>query len=212
MEIEKAYFTLPEILARWSMPEADLAYLAENDRVRLSIRILNLPIEFGDYEETDDGRHFSIPWEQGYFNGLLDLHVRDVFQLFRIGEVSLCQFRTERAGYACFWGSREQLTIRKPDLVLRREERDRLEAETGFRGASGARRDDAFRASATTTISAATAKISGWGRSRHRSCASCTRRRNGATRGRAARRCWRRRDRAASKCPTSSSQSRTGSC
>ena len=31
MEIEKAYFTLPEVLSRWSMPEVDLAYLAEND-------------------------------------------------------------------------------------------------------------------------------------------------------------------------------------
>ena len=148
MEIEKAYFTLPEVLARWSMSETDLAYLAENDKLRLSIRVLNLPVEFGDHEETDDGRHFSIPWEQGNFNGLLDLHVRDVFQLLRHGEVSVCHFRTERAGYACFYGQRESLTIRKPDLVLRREERDRLEAETGFRGASGARRDDAFHASA----------------------------------------------------------------
>jgi hypothetical protein len=32
-------------------------------------------------------------------------------------------------------------------LVLRREERDRFEAETGFRGASGMRPADAFRAS-----------------------------------------------------------------
>ena len=50
MEIEKAYFTLPEVLARWSMPEVDLVYLAENDQLRLSVRILNLPIEFGDFE------------------------------------------------------------------------------------------------------------------------------------------------------------------
>lgn len=49
MEIEKAYFTLPEVLALWSMPEVDLVYLAENDQLRLSVRILNLPIEFGDF-------------------------------------------------------------------------------------------------------------------------------------------------------------------
>ena len=147
MEIEKAYFTLAEVLDRWSLPEADVAYLAENDQLRLSIRILNLPIEFGDYEETDDGQCFSIPCERSSFNGLLDLHVQDVFQLFRLGEVSVTRFRTAKAGYACFWGSRENLKIRKPDLVLRREERDRFEAETGFRGASGMRPADAFRAS-----------------------------------------------------------------
>ena len=94
MEIEKAYFTLGEVLDRWSLPEADVAYLAENDQLRLSIRILNLPIEFGDCEETDDGRCYSIPCERSSFNGLLDLHVQDVFQLFRIGEVSVTRFGT----------------------------------------------------------------------------------------------------------------------
>ena len=42
MEIEKAYFTLPEVLARWSMPEVDLVYLAENDQLRLSVRMTGL--------------------------------------------------------------------------------------------------------------------------------------------------------------------------
>lgn len=148
MEIEKAYFTLPEVLARWSMPEVDLVYLAENDQLRLSIRILNLPIEFGDFEETDDGRCYSIPSERSSFNGLLDLHVQDVFQLFRIGEVSVTRFRTTKADYACFFGSRETLTIRKPDLVLSREERDRFEAKSGFRGAAGVKQANAFHASA----------------------------------------------------------------
>ena len=148
MEIEKAYFTLAEVLDRWSLPEADIAYLAENDQLRLSIRILNLPIEFGDFEETDDGRCYSIPCERSSFNGLLDLHVKDVFQLFRIGEVSVTRFRTTKADYACFFGSRETLTIRKLDLVLSREERDRFEAKSGFRGAAGVKRANAFHASA----------------------------------------------------------------
>jgi hypothetical protein len=148
MEIEKAYFTLPEVLTRWSMPETDLVYLAENDELRLSIRVLNLPIEFGDYEETDDGRCYSIPSERSSFNGLLDLHVQDVFQLFRIGEVSVTRFRTTKADYACFFGSRETLTIRKPDLVLSREECDRFEAKSGFRRAAGVKQAKAFHASA----------------------------------------------------------------
>lgn len=147
MEIEKAYFTLPEVLVRWSMPEVDLVYLAENDQLRLSVRILNLPIEFGDFEETDDGQRFSIPTARSSFNGLLDLHVQDVFQLFRLGEVSITRFRTVKADYACFYGARESLTIRKPDLVLRREERDRFEAVTGFGGAAGTKPAGGFHAS-----------------------------------------------------------------
>lgn len=147
MEIEKAYFTLAEVLDRWSVSEVDVAYLAETDQLRLSIRIFNLPIEFGDFEETDDGRRFSIPGERTSFNGLLDLHVQDVFQLFRIGQVTVTRFRTPKADYACFWGSREMLTIRKRDLVLSRQERDRFEAKFGFRGAAGVPHAKTFHAS-----------------------------------------------------------------
>lgn len=148
MEIEKAYFTLAEVLYRWSVPEADLVYLAENDQLRLSIRILNLPIEFGDFEETDDGRCHAVPTERSSFNGLLDLHVQDVFQLFRVGEVSVTQFLTREADYACFYGWRENLTIRKHDLVLSRKERDRFEAQSGFCGAAGVKQTNAFHTSA----------------------------------------------------------------
>jgi len=125
MEIEKSYFTLPEILERWSMSEADLVYLAENDQLRLSIRVFRLPFEFGDHEETPEGESFYIPWEQEYFSGLLDLHAHDVFQLFRHGEVLLGYFRTPRADYARLWGAREQISVRKRDLLLRREELQR---------------------------------------------------------------------------------------
>ena len=55
MHIEKLYFTLPEILKRWSITEDDLIYLAENDRLRLSVRVFGVPIEFGDFEETPEG-------------------------------------------------------------------------------------------------------------------------------------------------------------
>lgn len=148
MEIEKSYFTLPEVLDRWSMSEADLVYLTENDRLRLSIRVFRLPLEFGDYEETQEGERFSVPWEQGSFSGLLDLYVHDVFQLFRHGEVQVGHFRTPRADYASLWGEREPIAVRKQDLLLRREERDRFEAEIGFGGAAAGPMPGAFHASA----------------------------------------------------------------
>ena len=61
MEIEKAYFTLPEILDRWSISE-DLLYLAENDKLRLSVRIFNLPVEFGENDKLRlSVRVFNLP-------------------------------------------------------------------------------------------------------------------------------------------------------
>ena len=94
MEIEKAYFTLPEILDRWSISEADLIYLAENDKLRLSVRVFGVPLELGDYEETHEGEHFRVPTEQSYYSGLLELHPRDVFQIFRTAELTVSDFRT----------------------------------------------------------------------------------------------------------------------
>lgn len=92
MEIEKSYFTLPEILERWSMSEADLIYLAENDQLRLSIRVFNLAVEFGDYEETPEGERFSVPFERSPFNGLLDLQAHDVFHLTP-SQRTICRLR-----------------------------------------------------------------------------------------------------------------------
>ena len=89
MEIEKAYFTLPEILDRWSISEADLIYLAENDKLRLSVRVFGVPLELGDYEETGEGSSFACLTEQSHYSGLLDLHARDVFQLFRCSRVDI---------------------------------------------------------------------------------------------------------------------------
>ena len=135
MEIEKAYFTLPEILDRWSISEADLIYLAENDKLRLSVRVFGVPLELGDYEETHEGEHFRVPTEQSRFSGLLDLYAHDVFQLFRCSEVHLSDFRTPRASYATLYGEADPIFVMIGDLLLRREERDRFESETGFSGA-----------------------------------------------------------------------------
>ena len=61
MHIDKSYFTLPEILERWQITEADLIYLAENDKLRLSVRVFGVPMEFGDYEEGADGEPGRVP-------------------------------------------------------------------------------------------------------------------------------------------------------
>jgi hypothetical protein len=148
MEIQKSYFTLPEILDRWSISEADLIYLAENDELRLSVRVFGVPLELGDYEETADGEPFRVPWQQSRYSGVLDLHAHDVFQLFRCGEFRVSEFRTPRADYATLWGDAEPVLAMIGDLLLRREERDRFEGETGFSGAEASAMTSAFSATA----------------------------------------------------------------
>ncbi|WP_238538227.1 hypothetical protein, partial [Oceaniovalibus guishaninsula] len=96
------------------------------------MRVFGVPIEFGDYEEAADGEPYRVPHEQSHYSGLLDLHARDVFQLFRCGEVHLESFRTAKADYAETWGDAQPVLVMIGDLLLRRDERDRFEIETGF--------------------------------------------------------------------------------
>lgn len=132
MHIEKSYFTLPEILDRWQITEADLIYLAENDKLRLSVRVFSVRIEFGGYEETAEGEPHRVPWEQSWYSGLLDLHACDAYQLFRCGEIHLSNFRTPKADYGITWGDAQPVLVMIGDLLVRREERERFEIETGF--------------------------------------------------------------------------------
>ena len=38
-------------LERWQLPHRDVAYLAENGLLRLSVRLFGVEMEFGTYEE-----------------------------------------------------------------------------------------------------------------------------------------------------------------
>ena len=147
MHIEKLYFTLPEVIERWQISETDLVYLAENDKLRLSVRVFSEPVEFGDFEEDAEGERFRVPWERKPFSGLLDLHACDVFQLFRCGELHLSEFRTPRAHYAALYGEAEPIFVLIGDLMLRRDERDRFELQSGFSSGGSAIEESTFIAS-----------------------------------------------------------------
>lgn len=148
MHIEKLYYTLPEVIERWRVTETDLVYLAENDHLRLSVRVFHAAVEFGDFEEDAVGQRFRVPWEQQRFSGLLDLYACDVFQLFRCGELHVSEFRTPRADYACLYGEAEPIFVMIGDLLLRREERDRFERQSGFSSGGSAMEESTFIASA----------------------------------------------------------------
>ncbi len=137
MQIEKLYFTLPEILKRWSISEDDLIYLAENDKVRLSVRVFGVRTEFGGFLETPEGERVRVPWENTRFNGLLDLHACDVFHLFRCGEIKIHEFRSSRADYAKIMEGTPAVNVLIGDLLMRRDERDRFEKLKGFSERSG---------------------------------------------------------------------------
>jgi hypothetical protein len=126
--IDKAYFTLEEIEERWSLPRRDIAYLAENGLLRLSVRVFCVRIEHAYMEQTVEGEWCDVPYNHTNHSGLLDLLESDAFELFRDGGTTVTCFYHPREIIRLI-GHTPILEVRISDIVVRREERDRVEAD-----------------------------------------------------------------------------------
>jgi hypothetical protein len=86
-------------------------------------------MEFGIWEHVEDGEPpMSIPQDQCYYDGLVDLYKRDVFALFRDGIAEAAYF-LHGDGYASLMRNGEALSVRYRDLLARDDELQRFEAE-----------------------------------------------------------------------------------
>lgn len=141
--IDKTYYTLDEIQARWDVPRRDLVYLAENGLLALSVRVYGVQLEHGIQEHEDDGRAFSLPEERLWFHGLQDLLPRDVYLLFQNGEGTVHWFAAPPQRYCHVLEPGDGVLVRPEALVVRREERDRLEREQGL-GPTGRSKQPVF--------------------------------------------------------------------
>lgn len=130
--IDKAYFTLEEIEERWGVPRRDIAYLAENGMLKVSVRVFGVRIEVGSYEEDSEGRWFNIPEEQKSFHGLLGLLARDAHQLFHIGTATVQHFEASDWDYCSVLWPEEGVPVKIEELVISRDERDRIEKQHGL--------------------------------------------------------------------------------
>ena len=129
MLIEKEYFTLEEVLEHWKMARRDAVYLAENGKLRLSVRVFHLRLEEGGFEEHPEGGSFRIPYRNLSFCGVLDLRERDAHALFRDGSVEVSCFQAPPAEYLEIPDDWEPLIVREFDLLVRHEERRRVEEQ-----------------------------------------------------------------------------------
>lgn len=130
--IEKDYYTLEEIMERWSMALRDLRYLAENDLLKLSVRLYGIHLEMGQLEELEDGTWAHLPEGFIRFNGIQDLLPFSVHRIFRERQAEVGQFAAPQWRYCRIGGSESPILVRQEDLVIRRQERDRFDAEHGL--------------------------------------------------------------------------------
>jgi hypothetical protein len=149
--IEKDYFALEEVAERWRAPMRDLAYMAENGELRVSVRLYTVRLEEGIYEhDTRDGHPHRIPFDQSWFSGLQDLTACDAHRVFLHGEARVTHFHAQGDAYVEIIEPSEGLVVQLRQLVIRLEERDRIEDTHRRAGSSVAagialQHDDEFR-------------------------------------------------------------------
>ncbi len=133
VRIEKMYFSLREVAKRWGVRKRDLAYMAENGELRTSVHLIDVHLERG-LLEIEHGQELRILTDRSWFTGLLDLQVRDAVAALRCGEAEVVYFQTECNEYAALIAPSIYVTVKAKQLVIRRCERDRVEAGYGEAG------------------------------------------------------------------------------
>jgi hypothetical protein len=129
VQLDKRYFPLKEIAKRWGLRKRDLVYMAEVGELRTSVRIPGAHIEVGMLEASQDQR-VRVRYERSWFTGLQDLTTEDAFLVFRNGEADVREFHTGIAEeYICISTPSPAVRVRPEHLVVRRVERDRIEAK-----------------------------------------------------------------------------------
>ncbi len=123
----KAYFATTEVQTRFGLTRHDLAYLVENGLLKASVRVWDVLIEEGCYEQDADGAPFRLPIERRPFSGLLDLRAKDASRLFRDQGAAIDAFAAAEGEYLVVLRPEDGVEVRLDDLVIRREERDRFE-------------------------------------------------------------------------------------
>jgi hypothetical protein len=112
------------------VPVRDLAYMAENGLLRVSVRLFHVHIEKGIYEPDDQHGPYRVPFEQARFSGLQDLSPCDAFKVFRDGQASIQWFDAPGDAYIALIEPTDWIEVRRERLVIRREEMDRVEASS----------------------------------------------------------------------------------
>ena len=125
--IEKDYYTLGEVVAAWEMPRYDVAYLAETGRMRLSVRVCRTHIERGYWELEEGSGWFKVPEERTRYTGLVDLKEQDAHLIFRDGGAEIATFHAMEGSYCHIEEPSTPIAIFETDLLIRAEERRRLE-------------------------------------------------------------------------------------
>ncbi len=128
---EKRWFRIADVAKRWEILPSDVEDYALDELLQLFVFVVDLSAEAG-LCELDDHVHHHIPEDMPILNGPQPLCRASILAVFRDGQADVCSFRTEQpGGYLRVASHVPPVIVRRDDLIVTREERDRFERVHG---------------------------------------------------------------------------------
>jgi hypothetical protein len=122
---------LAEVATRWSMAVSDLEDYALDEMLQLAVFVVDLPAEMGSWE-ADGTRECVSVQDLPILNGPQELLRSSLLTIFRDGQAEVRAFRQqEPKTYLHVRFDVSGILVRRDDLIVTREERDRFEREHG---------------------------------------------------------------------------------
>jgi len=138
---EKRWFRIADVAKRWEIPPSDVEDYALDELLQLFVFVVDLPAEAGICERDDHGHHHILE-DMPILNGPQPLCRTSLLEIFRDRRAEVRSFRTDRpGGYRHVASGVPAVIVRRDDLIVTREERDRFERAHSGRNATEAATD-----------------------------------------------------------------------
>jgi hypothetical protein len=126
---QKHWFRIADVTKRWAMPLSDIEDYALDEMLQLAVFVVDIPAETGSWE-TGGGGDARLLQDLPILNGPQPLLRSSLLEIFREGQAEVRAFRTTRpSNYLHVRAGAPAVIVRRDDLIVTREERDRFERD-----------------------------------------------------------------------------------
>ena len=134
---QKRWFRIAEVAKHWAIPLSDIEDYALDEMLQLAVFVVDMPAESGSWEPGACG---DVPLLQDLpiLNGPQPLLRVSLLEIFRDGQADVRVFGTALPNtYLHALSGGPSLIVRRDDLIVTREERDRFECDHGAAPGAG---------------------------------------------------------------------------
>ncbi len=126
---QKRWFRIGEVAKHWAIPLSDIEDYALDEMLQLSVFVVDLPAEMGSWEGSRVGEGPALQ-DLPILNGPQPLQRSSLLEIFRDGQAEVRAFRAAQPNtYLHVRSDVREMVVRRDDLIVTREERDRFERE-----------------------------------------------------------------------------------